>query len=94
VVVVAGVVDLSTVERFGEALDAALDSQPGAVVVDLDGVSLLDSTGIATLVHAHNRAMAATVSLTVVNLQPIVRRVLDITGVLHALTGEAPPATP
>jgi len=53
-----------------------------AVVVDLAGVRFLDSTAIAALVHARNKAAANSATLTVVRPQPPVPRVLEITGML------------
>jgi hypothetical protein len=52
-------------------------------------VTFLDSTGIAVLVIAHRRAVSSGHTLTVVNAQGGLRRVLDITGVLPTLTGPA-----
>jgi anti-anti-sigma factor len=43
---------------------------------------------IGVLVEAHARAQADGISLTVANPQPIVRRVLDVTGLLSSLTRE------
>lgn len=88
-VIAVGEVDLATAERFGQELTAALDREVATVVVDLAGVNLLDSTGIAALIQARNQATAGGRRLSVVNPQPMVRRVLEVTGVLGGLTGDA-----
>jgi anti-sigma B factor antagonist/stage II sporulation protein AA (anti-sigma F factor antagonist) len=90
--VAVGEVDLSTAEVLGEALTGVLGRSVPVVVVDLAGVGFLDSTGIATLVQARNQFTANGGTLSVVNPQPLVRRVLEITGVLAALTGDERPA--
>lgn len=82
----AGEVDISSVGTLTHAL-AALPRTAPSLVVDLANVTFLDSTGIAALVIAHRRAVAAGQTLTVVNAQAGVRRVLDITGTLPTLAG-------
>jgi anti-anti-sigma factor len=83
-----GEIDMSSVGTLAHAL-AALQRTAPSLVVDLADVTFLDSTGIAVLVIAHRRAVCAGKTLTVVNAQGGVRRVLDITGVLPTLTGPA-----
>lgn len=51
-----GILDLSTCERLDAAIDAALFSDAGSVVVDLDGLEFVDSTGLATILRAARRA--------------------------------------
>ena len=83
-----GEIDMSSVGTLAHAL-AALQRTAASLVIDLADVTFLDSTGIAALVIAHRRAVAAGRTLTVVNAQAGVRRVLDITGALATLTGAA-----
>jgi anti-anti-sigma factor len=87
-VVAAGEIDMSTAGQMQASLNAALDDHPSGLVVDLAAVTFMDSSGIAALVHAHNRAAEAGATLTVVDPQPIVRRVLEITGMLPELSGD------
>jgi anti-sigma B factor antagonist len=87
-VVAAGEIDMSTAGQMRDSLVAAWNEHPSAVVVDLAAVTFMDSSGIAALVEARNRAVEAGGSLTVVNPQPMVRRVLAVTGLLQALTGD------
>jgi anti-sigma B factor antagonist len=51
-----GVLDLSTSNRLEEALDAAMFSDATRVMVDLDGLDFVDSTGLATILRATRRA--------------------------------------
>jgi anti-anti-sigma factor len=85
-VILTGEIDLSNVDSLARAL-AAAPYASDRVVIDLAGVTFLDSTGIAALVVAQRRAVVAGRRLTVANAQGMVRRVLDLTGALHTLAG-------
>ena len=79
VVSVAGEVDLSTSPPLREALEQAVAQGPN-VVVDLSGVTFLDSTGLGDLVRARESALSLGGHLQLVLTQPRIRRVLEITG--------------
>ena len=83
-----GEIDLNGIDRFTNGLQIGLDMQPLTLTVDLAGVTFMDSTGVNALVQYRNRAEEAGLTLTVVNCQPLVHRVLDMTGVLPWLTTE------
>jgi anti-anti-sigma factor len=84
---VVGEVDLATAHLLRDRLLGVLHEQAPAVVeVDLAGVTFLDCTGISVLVAVRNAAIRAGGQLRVANPQPIVRRVLELTGLLGVLT--------
>jgi anti-sigma B factor antagonist/stage II sporulation protein AA (anti-sigma F factor antagonist) len=83
-----GEVDMSTADSLRECVDEVLAERPARLTVDLAGVTFLDSSGIATLVHAYNRATGQNAGLDVVNCRRNVRRVLELTG-LSFVTGDA-----
>jgi anti-anti-sigma factor len=58
---------------------------PEAVEVDLTGVTFLDCAGVGALVAARNAALRIGCRMRVCHLQPIVRRILAVTGLLNAL---------
>jgi anti-sigma B factor antagonist len=87
--VLTGEVDLSSVGVLVEALNGVPSTVPG-VVVDLAELTLLDSTGIAALVAGHRAAVAIGQTFIVVNARDMVRRVLQVTGVLDVLS-QGPP---
>ena len=80
----------STVRVEGEldianapVLDAVLaEAERGAreLLLDLGGVSFVDSTGLRSLLLARRRASAAGRDLRLRNLPPGVERVLEVTG--------------
>ena len=74
---VRGDVDLATAPVLRHRLAEALTGVT-AVVVDLQGVGFMDSTGLGVLVSAHNRAAAAGVSLVLARPQRIVRNALRL----------------
>jgi anti-sigma B factor antagonist len=56
VVELSGEIDVDSAPRMRAALDAALKTGV-PIVIDMDGVTLMDSTGIAVLVSVNLRAM-------------------------------------
>jgi anti-sigma B factor antagonist len=87
--VAVGEIDMSTTDVLRASLNDALDNRrPLAVVVDMAGVTFLDSTGIAAFVVARNRAIGENTTLTLINCGSIIRQVLEVTGLLGILTGE------
>ena len=85
VIAVAGEVDIATVPKLQQAISEVLAAPPARVEVDLAGVSFLDSTGIGALVAGRNRAAEIGVRFVVANPRSIVRRVLDVSGLLGPL---------
>ncbi len=77
VVAPAGEVDLEHSPRLRRVLtELMLDHR--TVVVDLGGVSYLDSSGIASLVEAYQLARGGAGRLTLANLSPPALRVLRL----------------
>jgi len=83
VVVPVGEIDLAT----RDLLRSALEASHGDVVVDLSGVSFLDSEGIAVLIAQRKRLIASGGSLQLRDAQPAMRKVLEIAG-LETLISE------
>jgi anti-anti-sigma factor len=73
-------------QRLSERLTTVLNAGPSPLTVDLAGVTFLDSTGISVLVKAYNRATEDGIALSLTDCQRIVRRVLEVTGLLSVLT--------
>jgi anti-anti-sigma factor len=86
-VAVVGEVDLATAHLLRDQMLGVLHEQAPAVLdVDLAGVTFLDCTGISALVAVRNAAVRSGRQMRVSHPQPIVRRVLDVTGLLGILT--------
>ena len=50
---VRGSLDINTAAQLGEEIDRVLASKPAHVVVDLSGLDLIDSSGVAALVKLY-----------------------------------------
>ncbi len=65
------------------AVDAAL---PRQLVLDMAGVTFMDSSGIALILRAQQRMQLLDGSLLVCNVPPQARRVLDAAGIGRLVT--------
>ena len=86
-VAVIGEVDLATATTLRDVLLRVL-REPTRVLLDVDlgGVAFLDCAGVGALVAGRNAAVGAGRQLRISRPRPIVRRVLDLTGLLGVLT--------
>ena len=88
----AGEVDASSTPRLNSALGYALAGGARQVVVDLDAVTFLDSSGLSALALGHRRAAATGIHLQVAAAGPAARRALEVSGLWQLLGTE--PACP
>jgi anti-anti-sigma factor len=80
VVAVSGELDLDTMGELNEAL-AADDGPVATTVIDLRGLTFIDSSGVSGVLAAARRARDAGGRLVCVPGQPSIRRVFELTGV-------------
>jgi anti-anti-sigma factor len=80
--VLIGELDLKSVQVVREALDAIAHDPPERLVIDLHGLSFMDSTGIHLLVTENNRVRrrGGEVQLEIRPGSPAVQRVLEVVG--------------
>ena len=78
VLVIRGEIDLSTAPAFGTAMQQALLDAP-LVVLDLGGVTFMDSSGLNVLVSAA-RPGSGSDAVLIRNAPVTIRRLLSITG--------------
>lgn len=93
-VTVRGEIDLHSAPELRETLARAVEEQAQLVVVHLDEVSFLDSTGLGILVGAWKAQRAAGGELVLVCSRPEPLKLLRLTGLDRVLTVHpvAPPA--
>ena len=86
-VIVTGEVDLAVEEPFVAEVDSVAAARDGgtAVVLDLRGVTFLDSSGVRALIRLRQRHGER---LRLGELSTPVRRVLEITGLLQPFGAE------
>ena len=75
----AGEVDLHTVEALRAGISEGIDAGARALVVDLSGVTLIDSSGLGALVGGFRRLHERGGDLVVVCCDPSIRKVFEIT---------------
>jgi anti-anti-sigma factor len=81
VVYLSGELDLTSAGQFSTAIDEALGSHPGRLILDASGLSFMDSSGIVLLVSATQRVQEVQVR----DPSPIVRRLIELTGLTQVL---------
>lgn len=88
VAVLIGEIDLASIGALEAAIDATeQDAAAGAdVVLDMTGVTFLDSSGLRVLVTANDRLASAGSRLVIRRPAASVLRVLEITGLLSTIT--------
>ncbi len=86
VITLSGEVDLGTIPMLHDALSKALTHHPDrTIVVDLDGVTVLDDTGLGILLGAAGSARQAGADLAVVCNSQRLRERLVRTGFSRAV---------
>lgn len=83
-----GEIDVSTVDQLNGEILAAVHADAPTVVVDLSGVTFIDSAGIGALLRGRRLADEQQKEYRVTGAEGLVRQVLDITGVWVHLSGQ------
>ena len=85
VLVAAGELDLATAPALRRRLDRAVDGGAKDIVLDLTGVSFIDSVAMAAIIHARTRLGDAGRLAVVIPRESYTRLVLEIAGVPRCL---------
>lgn len=83
-----GELDLSCARRMDEHFASIDEQRPARVVVDLGGLAFIDSSGLRTLLIAHERASEHGYEFVLLPGQESVQRVFELTGALGVLSFE------
>jgi len=87
VVALAGELDLTAVPELDATLAAAVAaSEHPHVCLDLSELGFIDSSGLAAVIRAHVAVGEAGGALMIVAPAGIVRRTLEVSGLLHMLS--------
>ena len=94
VIEVGGEVDVYTAPKLRESIVTAVDEGHNRLIVDVEQVDFLDSTGLGVLVGSLKRVRAEGGSLDIVCTHERILKIFDITGLdkvfgLHASVDEA-----
>lgn len=80
-----GEVDVATVGQVRQVLTDAIATRPASVVVDLSGLSFIDSTGLGALVFGFQRARDARIPFRLARPSVGVRQILVVSGLLEVV---------
>jgi anti-sigma B factor antagonist len=94
IIEVGGEIDVYTAPRLREAIVAAIDTGHSRLVIDVEKVEFLDSTGLGVLVGALKKVRADGGTLDIVCTQERILKIFDITGLdkvfgLHQTVAQA-----
>ena len=85
-VAVDGELDMAGAFKLEPAIEKVVAEDPvDELVIDLAGVSFMDSAGLGSLLSAHERLKDLGISARVARPSPAVERVLEATGARSAL---------
>jgi anti-anti-sigma factor len=94
VMIVQGALDLTEVPVFREVFERVAATDCPDVVVDLDGVTFVGSSGLGLLLQAHNDLEAVGRTFVVRGVGPAIRKAFEITHLDHLLEVEDDPTQP
>jgi len=80
-----GAIDTNTSVILEEGIDSVLALKPKVIVLDMSGVNFMSSAGVRVILKTKKGLEAAGGSLTMINLQPQIKKVLDIINALPSL---------
>ncbi len=85
---VSGELDMVTAGVLRDAISSLAAEHDGSVVLDVAGVTFIDSSGINALVGARHGLTARGHALELRGMSPNVRRVLEVAGVVSHFSPE------
>ena len=75
-----GDLDMSATFALEPVIDRVLAGEPSGLVLDLEGVPFVDSSGLGLLIATHERADRAGVAMEIAGAGPEIQRVFHIAG--------------
>lgn len=85
IVSIYGELDVATAPALRERLIALVGEGSHKLILDLEGVDFLDSTGLGTIISALKRVRTHGGDMRLVSTQPRIQRLFDITGLDKAV---------
>ncbi len=75
-----GDLDIQVAKEAAEAIEGVEGDRPDPLVIDLSGLSFMDSSGMAVIAAAHARALEEERRFVIVNPKGGVRRAFEVSG--------------
>lgn len=86
VAVLSGELDLGVADRLRAELDGALErTGANSLLLDLSGVSFIDSSGLGVILGRYRRLSRNGGTVMVTGARPQVRRILELSGLLRVI---------
>jgi anti-anti-sigma factor len=89
-VILAGELDLAGADALQQAIDELRNAEVSRIVVDLQALEFMDSTGLRTLIQAHVRSEEDGRELWLIRGRESVQRVFELTRTDEVLRFESP----
>jgi anti-sigma B factor antagonist len=86
IVRLSGDIDVYNSPRVGQDLDQVIRAGFVTIVLDLEGLRFIDSSGLGVVVRAAKQARDAGGQILLRRPTPSIRKVLEITGLEHVFT--------
>ncbi len=77
-----GSIDTDTYEFLEERVNSVLEASPKVIIFDMEGVSYISSRGVSVVIKAEMALKKHKGMLTMVNLQPQIKKVFDVLKVI------------
>lgn len=94
ILAVAGEIDISSAEEFGDGVRSLIEGVEGEVVLSLQNCGFIDSSGIRALIMLARELQTRGQTLVLSGLNGGPRRVFEITGLLNGREFEIRAAAP
>jgi len=78
VIGVSGVVDSETVDRFGEAINKVFDEGCYNVILDIEGLTYINTAGLSIIADSFKRATQNKGALKILRAGEPIRELLDV----------------
>jgi anti-sigma B factor antagonist len=87
-VVVEGAFDTTGAEAFVASVVDALETDPESIVIDAEGLTFIDSSGLTALLRSRAAAGVAGVGFRISERSPALRRAIDVAGIEDLLADD------
>ena len=87
VVSASGELDANSAGHLRDACDEVFAQGQAALVLDLAGITFIDSSGLSALIYAYKQAGERHATLTLRSSSPAVKRLLEMTGQFERFLG-------
>lgn len=85
IVRVEGELDMHVADEFRQRIDAALESGVRHVLLNLKGVTFVDSSGLGVILGRYKKISADGGRMLATNIRPQVARVFELSGLLKII---------